>query len=1293
MKTYATLAILVAMLTAAQIARAQACTSPITSWRGDYSITANGQVSCDAGSCTVDEAAAADVNANSGSIGCGLASWSSTDTPTTATLNDKAVDDCGPDGGQTIETIVNTPGENFTSLVLIFPQQKTYQFFPAPFVNWHQEIDSCGGGTITQDGANAFLWPPTMFPLTFPLPDTVQELQGNPPPVQDVTVIEDAMVPYVFSFDLKPVVEDDDSCLVTFGSSIGCQNQSLGEDVAIVGTGFHLHYDGSRSSGAGGNGVANTDALMIGGWTLSVHHAYDPGSDTLFLGDGTQRNGYQLGTPVSFGGNTLITSDDGSEVYVFSPSGPHLQTLRPLTGAVEYQFGYDVAGNLVTVTDGSGNVTTIKRDAAEHATSIVSPFGQTTKLSRDSHGFLSKVTDPLGKSQSFTNTNLGLITSRTDANGNIYNYTYDADGRVIKDADPVGGFIGLTRTDATSGAGQTVGQTTAMGRTTSFQAAFQVPWVQDGTSPFSEQRTNIWPDGLQATATKGQQGNQRTEAYTLPDGTSYSETLGPDPIWGIQVPIASSETLTKGNLTMNVTTSRATTLGTLGNPFTVATQTDTETINGRTYTFSFNGSNRTYVNTSPVGRTQTFGLDALERVASTQWGTLTPTNLVYDSLGRLASATQGTRKTAFSYNSKGFMASVTDPLKQKTSFTYDADGRVSTTTLPDGRTINYAYDANGNLTATTPPGKSQHDLAYTAVDLLESYTPPGVLGTGPTTYAYDLDRNLTAVTRPDDQAINYGYDTAGRLISITTPSATNSYTYDTLTGNPATAGRSSEHITYSYNGPLPTKTTWKGTVAGSVGRGYDNNFWVKSQNVGGGLTISVQRDHDGLVTKAGALTIKRSSSNGLISSTTLGVATDTRTYNSFGELTGYTAAVNGSTIYKVTSTLDADGRVSAKTEILGATTNTYSYSYDLAGRLTAATKNIVTDTYAYDTNSNRLSATTSAGTANGTYDAQDRLLTYGNTSFTYSANGELASQKVGSQKTSYKYDALGNLTSVTLPNGTKIAYVIDAHNRRVGKNVNGVLTTGFLYDANRIVAQLNGSNQLVSQFVYATGSAAPDYMISGGVTYRIFADQLGSPVLVVNTVTGAIAEQIAHDEFGNVLSDSNPGFQPFGFAAGLDDQDTKWLRFGARDYNPSVGRWTAKDPILFTAGDPNLYGYVLGDPVNLTDSTGLQPDCPCDTPKKWILTPREKEGPQVPDLKSQPAPDDDPSPYSKITKSQSESKFTPPTKSLGVGGATAGVGAATANVTVPFPSQGGTKGEVKIEVNVKDKSVTCSGTF
>lgn len=54
----------------------------------------------------------------------------------------------------------------------------------------------------------------------------------------------------------------------------------------------------------------------------------------------------------------------------------------------------------------------------------------------------------------------------------------------------------------------------------------------------------------------------------------------------------------------------------------------------------------------------------------------------------------------------------------------------------------------------------------------------------------------------------------------------------------------------------------------------------------------------------------------------------------------------------------------------------------------------------------------------------------------------------------------------------------------------------------------------------------PDYLIKGGVTYRIISDYLGSPRLVVDTTTGAIAQRMDYDEFGNVIADANPGFQP-----------------------------------------------------------------------------------------------------------------------------------------------------------------------
>ena len=64
-------------------------------------------------------------------------------------------------------------------------------------------------------------------------------------------------------------------------------------------------------------------------------------------------------------------------------------------------------------------------------------------------------------------------------------------------------------------------------------------------------------------------------------------------------------------------------------------------------------------------------------------------------------------------------------------------------------------------------------------------------------------------------------------------------------------------------------------------------------------------------------------------------------------------------------------------------------------------------------------------------------------------------------------------------------------------------------------------------------------------------------------------------------------WKPFGFAGGLYDSDTKLVRFGARDYDAETGRWTTKDPIRFKGDGTNLYAYVLNDPINFIDPSGL----------------------------------------------------------------------------------------------------------
>ena len=473
---------------------------------------------------------------------------------------------------------------------------------------------------------------------------------------------------------------------------------------------------------------------------------------------------------------------------------------------------------------------------------------------------------------------------------------------------------------------------------------------------------------------------------------------------------------------------------------------------------------------------------------------------------------------------------------------------------------------------------------------MSTYTPPPAgAGTGTTTYTYNLDRQLTQVTRPDGRTISLAYDTGGRLSSRAIQRGTSSYSYNPQTGKISSiTAPDGGQLSFTYDGSLLGIVNWQGTVQGSLDLTYDSNFRVVSQSVNGGGTISFAYDNDSLLTQAGDLSISRDWQNGLVTGTYLGVVSDNRLYNTFVELSEYSASINATEEFRIQYTRDRLGRVTQKTETINGVPATFTYVYDAAGRLTEVREGGNTiATYSYDSNGNRI--TTNTGTpVTAIYDNQDRLLQYGNTTYTYTGNGELAGKTVGVQPTTFQYDELGNLVTVSLPTATTIDYVIDGRNRRIGKKVNNVLIQGLLYKGSlNPIAELDGGGTVVSQFVYGTKRNVPDYMLKGGNTYRIISDHLGSVRLVADTATGAIAQRIDYDAFGNVILDTNPGFQPFGYAGGLYDQDTKLTKFGLRDYDAETGRWTAKDPIKFAGGFTNLYGYVRNNPVNLIDPRGM----------------------------------------------------------------------------------------------------------
>jgi YD repeat-containing protein len=414
----------------------------------------------------------------------------------------------------------------------------------------------------------------------------------------------------------------------------------------------------------------------------------------------------------------VIGSADGSEVFVFDAKGRHLETRNSLSGATTRTFAYDTEGRLIHITDFDGNVMIIERDAIGEPTAITGPFGARTLLTLDADGFLSSVTNPAGESTSLVHGPNGLLDEFERPNGAVSSFDYDGGGRLILDEDPAGGFKTLAR--ETDGNGFVVTLGTAEGIVETKRLEFR----PDG----GEQRLNTDAAGLATEVQIEPDGSRTTVA---PNGTVVQRTLGPDPRFGFQSPIAASaEVTTPGGLTFSRSHNRAATLDpTTG---TLLNQTDTITRNGRVSTWTFDVVTSEITTETPEGRLITETVDAMGRITRLEENGLLPIDLFYDAAGRLDEIVQGTgaeeRRTSFAYDSDGFLAQVTDPLLRTVDLVYDAAGRVTSQTLPGGRYVGLGYDVNGNVTSLTPPGQREHIFRYTPIDREAEYEPPSVAG-------------------------------------------------------------------------------------------------------------------------------------------------------------------------------------------------------------------------------------------------------------------------------------------------------------------------------------------------------------------------------------------------------------------------------------------------------------------------------------------------------------------------------------------------------------------------------------
>jgi RHS repeat-associated protein len=875
-----------------------------------------------------------------------------------------------------------------------------------------------------------------------------------------------------------------------------------------------------------------------------------------------------------------ITSEDGTERFIFDALGRHQRTLDAKTGALLYQFTY-TRGLLAAITDMNGQVTVVERDGSGAPSAIVAPGGQRSTLAVTGGGYLSSVTNPAGEALTMEYADGGLLTSFKDPRGNASTMQYDANGLLVKDRNAAGGSTTLSRSDD-SATEYSVSAATALNRSSRLSVNYkttgdrqQVATEQDGTV------TNV---AYQADG---------TIVSIAPDGTVTKTQPTPDPRWKMESPHNGSVlVITPAQQRLSVTQSTSVTLADERNPLSLIAETSILTVNGRSYASVFSAPTRVVTSTSPEGRITTTTLDPLLRPTSVRIPGLAETHYTYLANGLLSSVAAGNRTTSYTYDARQRLDTVTDSLNRVTRFRHDDADRVTEIVSPDNGTVDIAYDAAGNVASIRPPGRQPHLFEATAANLPARYTPPG---SADTSYAYDNDGAITGVTGADGRTLRFVYDGSGRLEAEQLQRGDYRYSYTPDGHIRSVVTPDGELITYSFDGFLPMSQTWAGAILGSVSYGYDSDFAPLTERVACATATSLacqaiyfRYDNDKLLTGVGPLALTRDAANGLLARTAVASVAESLTYNEFGEMTDDVITSDGSVLYEEHLTRDRLGRIAQRRDVVAGVNTTSRYGYDAAGRLTSVEHDGPAGaTYSYDSNGNRLAESHGQSAATSTFDGQDRLVMRGAAAFTYSPTGDLQSLTVADTSTHYALDEIGNLLSVTLPDGTVLDYLIDGMNRRIGKKRDGVIVDRWVYsDQRHIAAELDPDGNVTSRFVYATRSNTPDLVIKGDAVYRIIADHLGSVRLVVNANTGAIAQRLDYDEFGNILADTNPGFQPFGFAGGQYDVETRLVRFGARDYDSQTGRWISKDPLGFAGGGTNLYAYGWDDPVNFIDPTG-----------------------------------------------------------------------------------------------------------
>lgn len=270
---------------------------------------------------------------------------------------------------------------------------------------------------------------------------------------------------------------------------------------------------------------------------------------------------------------------------------------------------------------------------------------------------------------------------------------------------------------------------------------------------------------------------------------------------------------------------------------------------------------------------------------------------------------------------------------------------------------------------------------------------------------------------------------------------------------------------------------------------------------------------------------------------------------------------------------------------------TTTYGYDLLNRLTSASGGI-SRSYVYNSDFNRTSKTESGSTTSYTHNDPNQLTAAGSTTYTYDGNGNTTSSTSGWALT---YNTANQTTSIKKPSGAStlspLVYAGQDQTELVQAGTDTFVTT--MLGISSAIASTNGGSDIVNEDTTSPKKGTTDYytrdnsgnlisLRTGGTSYYYLVDGLGSVVGLVNS-TGTKVNTYKYDPYGIQMSVSQTVSNPWRYAAGFYHGLTGMTKFGARYYNPELGRFTQRDP----SGKDLPYAYAGCDPVNHTDPTGL----------------------------------------------------------------------------------------------------------